>query len=160
MARKLDIQYIQYYTDGSAARQLEPKTPRKRKSAPPKVRRQKKQQVIYVDPLAMCGIVVSAVMLVLMIVGSVQLYTAQQQAVQMENYVYSLQEKNAVLTHTYETGYDLEQVKNSALALGMVPVEQVQTITIVVDQPEEEINQEVHLSYWERTCAFLEGLFA
>lgn len=156
MARKTEIQYIRYYTDGSAARQLEIRPPRKKRSSLPKVRKQKKR-VIYVDPLAVGGIFVSAVMLVLMAVGSFQLYAVQQQASRMESYVAALTEQNQVLSDTYESGYDLETVEEVALALGMIPADQAQTITIRIPEPgaaEEE------LSAWENFWAFLAGIFA
>lgn len=156
MARKTEVRYIQYYTDGSAARQLEIRAPRKKKPAMPKVRRQKKR-VIYLDPLAVGGIFVSVVMLVLMAVGSVQLYTARQQAAQMERYVAVLTEQNRVLSDTYESGYDLETVEEVALALGMIPVDQAQTITIRVPETEAA---EPESSTWENFWAFLTGIFA
>ena len=155
MAHKTEVRYIQYYTDGSAARQLEIRTPRKKKPAMPKARKQKKR-VIYIDPLAVGGIFVSAVMLVLMAVGSIQLYAAQQQAVQMERYVAALTEQNRVLSDTYESGYDLETVEEVALALGMIPADQAQTITIQVTEPAVE----AETSAWENFWAFLTGIFA
>lgn len=155
MARKTEIQYIRYYTDGSAARQLEISQPRKKKPALPKARKQKKR-VIYLDPLAVGGIFVSAVMLVLMAVGSVRLYAAQQQAMQMERYVAALTAQNQVLSDTYESGYDLETVEEVALALGMIPADQAETITIRI--PEPAVEQET--SAWENFWAFLAGIFA
>lgn len=134
MARKLEVQYIQYYTDGSAARRLEDPKPKRKRSLLPKPQKVK-QRVICVDPLAMTGIFLSVVMLVLMVVGCVQLYNTQQQVLRMEEYVVNLQEKNAVLTETYETGYDLETVAKSALALGMIPEDQATTVIISVDKP-------------------------
>ena len=66
MARRPDIQYVRYYTDGSAARQLEPKAPRKKQQLP-KVKQQPKQ-TLYIQPMAIAGVLLSAVMLVMMIV--------------------------------------------------------------------------------------------
>ena len=155
MARKPEVQYIRYYTDGSAARQLEPKAPRKRKTALPKSQRQKRK-VVYVDPVAIGGIAVSAVMLVMMAVGSVQMYNAHRQNVQMEAYVQSLSRENAVLQDTYEAGIDLEEIEQSALALGMIPEAQAQTFTVSVEMP--QIVEEP--TFWEKVGAFLTGLFA
>lgn len=155
MAQKLEVQYIQYYTGGSAAYQLDEAKPRRKKSILPKLP-VLKPRVIHVDPLAVAGIVVSSVMLVLMAVGCAQLYEARQQVLQMEDYVLTLQEENAVLIETYETGYDLATVKESALALGMIPVQEANTVTISVEKPQVE----QPLTGWQRVCAFLEGLFA
>lgn len=154
MARQVDIQYIRFYTDGSAARQIEVNPPRK-KNRLPKVRRQK-QKIVYVDPLAMAGIVVSVIMLILMTVGTVQLFVAHDQQEAMEQYIQQLQERNVSLSATYEASYDLETVEKAALAMGMIPVEQAQSITIVLPQP--EIVEEVTL--WNRVTAFFEGIFA
>lgn len=155
MARQPEIQYIRYYTDGSAARKPEVRMPRKKKSVLPKARRQKKR-VIYLDPLAVGGIFVSAVMLVLMLVGSIQLYNVQRYCTGMEQYVADLSLENKTLSHTYETGYDLETVEEVALALGMIPADQAQTITIRV--PAQELQEES--SVWQDFFAFLAGLFA
>lgn len=155
MARKPDIQYIRYYTDGSAARQLEPKLPKRKKTSSPKVRRQK-VRVIHVDPLALGGIVVSAMMLIMMIVGSVQLYTVRQQEQQMRSYVSSLQVENAQLHDTYETGYDIEAYEKAALAMGMVPIEDTTRITIFVSEPEVVAEP----TLWEQIWVFFTGLFA
>ena len=144
MARQVDIQYIRFYTDGSAARQIEVDQPR-RKSKLPKVHKQKKK-VVYVDPLSLAGIVVSAIMLLV----------AHGQQETMEQYIQQLQEQNVSLSATYEASYDLETVERAALAMGMIPAEQAQTITIALPLP--EIVEEVTL--WNRVTAFFEGIFA
>ena len=154
MARQVDIQYIRFYTDGSAARQIEVNPPQ-RKTKLPKVRRQKKK-VVYVDPLALAGIVVSVVMLILMAVGTVELLVAHDQQETMEAHIQQLQEKNVSLSATYESSYDLETVERAALAMGMIPAEQAQSMTIVLPVP--EIVEEVTL--WNRVTAFFEGMFA
>lgn len=154
MARKPDVEYIRFYTDGSAAHQIEI-LPRRKKSRLPKVRKEKKR-VLYVDPLALGGIVVSVVMLVLMLVGTVQLFVAHEQEQRMAQYVEMLQQRNGELTQTYESGYDLQTVEKAALSMGMIPVEQAQTITIVLPQPEPV--EEVTL--WSRISAFFEDIFA
>lgn len=154
MARKPDIEYIRFYTDGSAARQIEFQ-PQRKKSRLPKVRKQKKQ-VVYIDPLALCGIVVSVVMLVLMTVGTVQLLVAHEQQEMLEQYVETLQQRNVELTEKYEAGYDLQTVEKAALSMGLIPAEQAEVITISVSRPEpvEEI------TVWNRITAFFEDIFA
>ena len=155
MARKPDIQYIRFYTDGSAARQLEPVWPKRKKAAAPKQPVQK-TRIIHVDPLALGGILVSVVMLVMMIAGSVQLHTARQQQQQMRDYVTRLQENHAELQATYDTGYDAEAYEKAALAMGMIPVESTTRITVSVSEP--EIVEQPTL--WERIVIFFTGLFA
>lgn len=154
MARRPDVRYIHYYTDGSAAYQLEPvKTPKTRQ-VPRTVK--KKKITLYVDPLAIAGIVVAVIMLVLMLIGVVQLRTARQQTAAMAEYVEDLNEQNQSLQAVYDAGYELEDIKWMADALGMVPVEQVEHIT--VQAPAEEIQPEPGI--WERFCTYLTSLFA
>ena len=49
-----------------------------------------------------------------------------------------------------------EEIEKAALALGMIPQEQAQSITISVPMPEAVEEP----SFWEKTAVFLEGLFA
>jgi len=155
VARKPDIQYVRFYTDGSAARQLEIQTPQKKRVPQPKTRKQKKY-VIYIDPLAVAGIIAAAVLLIAMVVGSIQLFVAQRQQEWMEDYVVSLRQENAELTQTYKTGYDLQEVEKSALALGLVPESEVQHIVVTVEVDEPEVTQ----TFWDRVVEHLQELFA
>ena len=153
MARKEEIRYIQFYTDGSAAKKIAPRWPA---ATPKKKPVQKKKQVIYVDPLALGGILVAFVMLVLMIVGVCKLNAVQQETVQMQTHVENLRTENANLKQRYTEECDLEQVEQTALALGMIPVEQAQQIQITVQLP----HQETEPSFWDNIGVFLTGLFA
>ena len=154
MAQLSKVQYVQYYTDGSAARKLAPKTPFKTGKLP-QVKRQKRLTV-YVDPVAVAGIAVALVMLVLMIVGVAQLRSAQQQTAAMTKYIETLEQENQLLQNTYESGYELEEIERLALALGMVPEDQVQHITL---QPPVVHLQDASDDVWQ-FWAFLTGLFA
>lgn len=155
MARKPDIQYVRYYTDGSAARQLEVYSPRKNKTAAPRPKKQK-GYVIYVDPLAVGGILLAAVMLVMMLVSSIQLAVARQQLSDAQAYVTTLTQSNEQLRRTYNEGYDLAEVEKSALALGMIPASQA--TTIFVDVEEEVVIEKP--TFWERVSMKLSELFA
>ena len=155
MARKPDIQYVRYCTDGSAARQLEVYSPRKQNAATPRPRK-RKGYVIYVDPLAVAGILLSAVMLVTMLVSGIRLIVAQQQLSDVKAYVTTMTQSNENLRRTYEESYDLEEVEKSALALGMIPADQAQTIQISTAVPAHEAEP----TGMERVELFLSGLFA
>ena len=155
MARKPEIQYVRYYTDGSAARQLEVYSPRKNKTAVPRPRKQK-GYVIYVDPLAVIGIALAAVMLVAMLVSSIRLAVAQQQLSDAQARVTTLTQSNEQLRRTYEEGYDLEEVEKSALALGMIPISQATTISVHIE--EDPVVEE--MTFWDRVSAKLAELFA
>ena len=156
MARKPDIQYVRYYTDGSAARQIEVRSPQKRKAAAPRPRKQQ-GYVIYVDPLAVAGILLATVMLVSMLVSSIQLAVAKQQLSDAKAYVTTLSQNNEQLRKTYEEGYDLEEVEKSALALGMIPASQARTIFVEI---EEDVIVEEEVTFWDRLSAKLTELFA
>ena len=156
MARQPDIQYIRFTTDGSAARKAEFLAPLKTIRLP-KVKKQKQKRItVHIDPFAFAGIVMAMVMLLLMVVGVVRLNAAQEQLTMMSGYVETLNAENIQLRTTFEEGCDLEQIERTALALGYVPQEQVEHITIQVSAPVVEQEQ----SGWERLYTFLVGLFA
>lgn len=156
MARKPDIQYIRFYTDGSAARKPEPRVPKKKPAPRPRAQK-RKARVIRLDPLAALGIAISAVMAVLMLAGAVRLNEIRTCQGQMERYAASLEEENAQLEAQYRSGYDLDTIENTALALGMVPMEQLRQISIQVEQPQEPQPQP---SFWQRIGDFFSNLFA
>ncbi len=154
MARRLDIQYIRYYTDGSAARKVEPKSAPKRKPAA----RKRKELVwtLRLDPLPVAGMLISCVLLVCMILGAVELNQARQEQRQMHEYVQMLQEANARLDGKYREEMDPEYIEQLALSMGMVPQEQVQHIS--VQMPSQETAEEP--GFWNSIVHFLAGLFA
>jgi hypothetical protein len=157
MAKGPEIQYIRLYTEGSTARSVDFNVPQKKrnKTRLPKLQPQKKR-VIRLDPMALMGMLVAGVMMILMVVGCVQLNSARQEAERYSEYVVTLQDKNTELQKTYQSGYDLEQIEEMAIALGMVPREQAQHVEVRVEIP--EISQEP--TGWERFTTFLAGLFA
>ena len=138
MARKAAIQYVSFYSEGSAARQIELKPVTKQVKLP--APRRAKRKVVYVDPVAITGIVVAVVMLIVMLVGLVQFGAAHKRQVELENYVASLQQQNATLEETYYNGFDLEEIRSIALARGMIPVEQAHVLYVPAEQiqPQEE----------------------
>ena len=153
MARKQESRYIQYYV-GTAAPKLVPQQPKKNKTKLPKVYKQQ-SYTVQVDPLALGGILVSAVMLILMVVGIFTLRNARQELHTVQEQVSTLQSQNLQLEEDYHSRYDLETVKEAALGLGMIPVEEAQHITISVSAEEFREN-----TLWERINIFLDGLFA
>lgn len=123
MAQKDQVKYIRYYTAGSAARELAPEQPRKVRSAP--IPRKAKKIVLHIDPVAVLGLMTAVFLLVCMIVGMVQLQETRAQKAEMTRYVQQLVEENQSLRTQYAQGYDLEEVQKTAIALGMIPAEQV-----------------------------------
>jgi hypothetical protein len=112
--------------------------------------------VLHVDPVSVGGILVAAVMLVLLVVGFVRLQDARAEAVVLESYVQDLRLENQQLAQSYKEGYDLEEIRQIALAMGMIPASEAQTIAIPVSVPQEIPEP----TAWENFCAFLTGLFA
>ena len=154
MARQPDVQYIRFYTDGSAARKVAAPAPMKTMRLP-KVKKQLRL-ILRLDPIAIVSIVMAVVMSVLIFTGVSQLNTAREQTAAMQHYVTSLRADNEILQQTYQEGYDLEEVERMALAIGMIPKDQAQQIPIYVTQEQPE----VQLSFWQRIYAFLTGSLA
>lgn len=157
MARKPDIQYIgQFYSAGSEARALELKVqPRKARTALPKAQPVKKIQIL-VDPVALVGIVVAAVMLVLMAVGVCRFSSLCDEHHALQQQISQLHVEQDELEHTYHNSYDLVKIRETALALGMIPASDVQTVSVTVVIPEPEAEP----TMWDDIVWFLEGLFA
>lgn len=157
MAKQIEVQYIQFYTDGSAARKAAPELPKKKKPAP-RARKQAEQAVVLrIDPLALCGIVVAAVMLVLLAVGWGQMQSAKLETERMAQYVAELEADNARLENQYTSGYDAEEIRQQALQLGMIPAGEAEQIKLPVNVPMETLES---LTLWQQICAFFEDLFA
>ena len=156
MAQGTTIQYVQFYTAGSAARKVAPKV-QVRTAVKPKAKKQKRI-VIRIDPIATLGILVAVMMLVLMVSGIGQLQQARQQTQVMEAHVQQLREENEALRAEYTAGYDIEQVEKMALALGMVPAQELTHVDVRLSAPQEPQTQT--LSFWDSFTTFLTGLFA
>ena len=156
MAQKHDILYVNFYTDGSAARKLAPAfpaaQPRKNVNA-----KRKKKTVIFLDPVAVGSLIVAAVLLITMAVGLTQLQNVQAEAEAMESYLSELNAENERLNQAFDTEVDLETVEKTALAMGMVPKEEAKTVNIQV--PEIRIEQPKK-TFWEEMYAILANLFA
>ena len=161
MAGKADIQYVHpYYTSGTAAKKVAVKAPRKKKPLPifePLMTAQPEEKIIVkLDPLSLCAIAVCAVLVAMMVVSLFQYSAAYQRNVALQEYVYTLEGDQARLDQTYRSGFDLAQVEAQALALGMIPADQAQTITISGEIPAPQQAQ----TLWQRVGMFLGELFA
>ena len=157
MVKKPDILYVSYYTDGSAARKIAPSVPIREDARFPKRKQQQKRKVIYVDPVAILGLTVAVMMLVMMVVGVNQFQQTQLEMEQMESYVHQLQLENDLLQIKYDANVDMETVEKTALALGMVPRDQVEHLSISVTVPSEPEQQ---YAPWDQFINFLADLFA
>ena len=156
MAQRVDVQYVQFYTNGSAAKRVAPAVSVST-GILPKMKRQKRR-VLYVDPVAILGIAVAAIMLVTMTVGVLRLQQVQSQTEKMEQYVEQLSLQNASLQQTYSEACDIEAVEKTALALGMIPAENAKQVCVQLSAPQVDMEEPVTL--WNRLGIFLSGLFA
>lgn len=157
MVRKPDIQYVtQFYTYGSEAKVLElkPKAPKKKFTLPKAIPQQKIH--IKVDPVAWAGIAVAIVLVVLMAVSVNRYLDTCAEYEMMTNHVITLQNFNVEKQQEYVKLYDLDEVREKALALGMIPIEDAQVVAFhpVLPEPEPET------PWWENITWFLKGLFA
>ena len=157
MSQKPKIQYVgQFYIHGSEARQLELQEKKKRAKSKLPLERLRKVEVVYLDPVAIFGIVTALVMLTVMILGVLQIRDDWKEYRVMSNYVSRLNSENAELQADYRSQYDLEDIRIKAQALGMVPKSdlEVRTVYVTIPQPEPE------MTWLEELQWFLSGLFA
>ena len=157
MSQKPKIQYVgQFYIHGSEARQLELQEKKKQAKSKLPLERLRKVEVIYLDPVAIFGIVTALVLLAVMTVGVLQIRDDWKDYQTMSNYVSRLNSENAELKADYRSQYDLEDIRVKAEALGMVPKSQleVRTVYVTIPQPEPE------RTWLEEIQWFLGGLFA
>ena len=157
MPRKPEIQYIgQFYVHGSEAKKVEvQQTPRKTKAQLPKQQVRQVRQ-ISVDPVAICGMAVAVILAVVMIFGASQIGDAWEGYETMAGYASDLRYENICLTRQYRGMYDLEDIRVAAETLGMIPVEQAQTMALTVTMPVPDPEP----TLWEQVSWFLKGLFA
>ena len=157
MSQKPKIQYVgQFYIHGSEARQLELQEKKKRAKSKLPLERLRKVEVVYLDPVAIFGIVTALVMLTVMILGVLQIRDDWEEYRVMSNYVSRLNSENAQLQADYRSQYDLEDIRVKAQALGMVPKSELEVRTVYVTIPQPELG----MTWLEEIQWFLSGLFA
>ena len=156
MVKKPEIQYIdKFYVHGSEARVLELKPKRRIKTVLPLFAPDNTIKIA-VDPVAIGGIMVALALLVALVIGSVQYVQTYRQYRAMMDYVVTEQNLNVELRETYESQIDLVAIREQALALGMIPREEVPVITIKTELPQRE----PEMTYWEDFVWLCKGLFA
>ena len=157
MTQKPKIQYIgQFYVPGSEAQVLSLNEKKKKPKTRLPIARREKIEAVYVDPIALIGIVVAVVMLVAMVLGALQIHSDWAEYETMSRYVSQLKNENAKLESTYREGYDLEDIRDKALGIGLVPKEDCERITITVTAPQREPEP----TLWDDIVWFFQGLFA
>ena len=110
---------------------------------------QKRYVILIACLVALVGIAVAAVLMVMLLVGAVQMYQTLQETVALRDYVVQLQEKNAQLKDTYAAGYDLEEIRDIAQTMGMIPAESAPHLRIEVTVPEAPVQPSAWESFWQ-----------
>ena len=156
MVKKPEIQYIdKFYVHGSEARVLELKPKRRIRTILPKAAPDNTIKIA-VDPVAICGIVVAIALLVALVIGSVQYVQVYRQYRAVMDHVVVQQNMNVELREEYRSKIDLVEIREKALALGMIPAEEASTITIRAELPQRE----PEMTAWEDFIWLCKGLFA
>ena len=157
MERKPDIQYVhQFYIYGSEAPAIElEQSQKKKRFSLPRVVPDRKLR-LRIDPMAVCGIAVAVVMVILMAVGVSQYMAVCDRYEAMSNYVIDLRNENVSLQRQYRAGYELDDIYDKAIAIGMIPREDAEVITIADYVPIEQDKP----SLWDDIIWFCKGLFA
>ena len=162
MARKADIQYVHhYYTAGTAAKKVAVEAePKQKKPLPlfePLMMAEPDQKVVVkIDPLSVAATLVAVVLVVMMVVSLFQYSAAYQRNVELQEYVYALSDENVRLEQEYKSGFDLAEIEAQALALGMIPIEEAQTIQVDTSVPARAAEP----TRWERLQLFMSELLA
>lgn len=141
MAPKAKIEYINdFYSYGSEAKIIEfvPQQEQPKTTLPKPV--QEKKLCILVDPVALCGLIVAVLMFCVMGAGLLQYREVCTHKQVVSEYVNQLRDENLLLKHNYRRSYDLDKVRETALALGMVPASEVTCTRIwaPIAEPEPE----------------------
>lgn len=134
MAQKPKIEYVtRFYSYGSEAQKLAP-APKKPKSVLPQVHLERVEK-IYIDPLALGGVVLALVLLTVLILGVVRLNDSWQAYNALQNRLDDLKVRNSELTHNYRTGINTEAVREAAENSGYVDASEVEHIKVHVKVP-------------------------
>lgn len=156
MVRKPEIQYVgQFYVHGSEARQLESQPKKQPKTKLPKPKRVK-IETLYIDPVALGGILVSVVMLVVLVLGVIEMRACWQEHGVVSEYLDDVRIEHARLEHDYRIGYTLEDIESKALAIGMIPQSELPVVQVDVTVPQRSPEP----TAWDEFVWFITGLFA
>lgn len=154
MANQNNIQYVRYYAPGSEAIQLEPQRRRKERPAPRPVPEEERIAIRF-NPVEVFGCTVAVIMVVCVIIGFCQLYGLNDQLAQARTDLSNQKNIHYELQKNYENGYDLDEIRSAAEAMGLVPMEEVQHITITI--PEPEVTEE--LPRWQQWWLDFQSMF-
>ena len=136
---KAEIQYVQFYTAGSAAPDLVPSY--RPEKSPAKRTKKNPQTVIYVDPVAILGVITSVILMICLLVGIHNYNKALDKNAELRAENVALSQKTEDLQKQYRDSFDSEQIRMEAILSGYVPASQLKHVTITVPQPQPEPEQ-------------------
>lgn len=159
MNYKGEIQYVRFYTAGSAAQKLETRVEKKAvqttKTPRPAANPVRKTPFV-IEPFALVGTAVAVVMAVCVAFGFFRVNRVNSQKAAMENYIKTVTEEIQSLQMDYEQGYDPDEVRLTAEAMGLVPMDQVQHIKVSIVEPMAQPEP----TFWEALWGDIQELFA
>ncbi len=158
MAGRVDVQYVNFYTDGSAARKIATPRPQKQVQEKPAAKRVKRK-VLHLNPVAVFSLVVCLALFITLGVGMSKVQQANEENQRMAQYVEQLSQKSEELSKEYAASYDLHEIEKTALALGMVHGDQASHRGVAV-QVEAEAPAQPQMGFWENVMAFFANIFA
>lgn len=155
MIQKPKIQYVgQFYIYGSEAPALKDKRKKAKTGLP--VARPTPVDEIRVEPVAILSIFLAVTLVLVMGVGAIRLYGEVRTYTVMADYADSLAQENTRVRQAYRECVDLSEIESRAKALGLVPVDQVEVLTVHLTPP---ITQQEE-TLWDDIQWFFRGLFA
>lgn len=156
MAQKTEVQYIdRFYVFGSEAPKTAPKPP-KPQVKKPAVKLDRPQKV-YIDPIALGGMVVAVVMLCLLVAGGIHLSDTRAEYDRAKAQLVALKRQNAQLEHTYHTSYDPEEIRQQAVSQGMIPAEEAERFTAVFYVPQAPEEPTAWERFWYSFAEMFSG---
>ena len=158
MASRVEVQYVQFYTDGSAAKKIAAPTPKKHIQEKP-VQKRAKRKVIRIDPVAVLSLAVCLALFITLGLGIGKVQQAKRENAQMAQYVETLTQKNESLAQEYAAGYDLHEIEKTAIALGMVHSDQASHRGVTI-QMEAQTPVQPQMNFWQNLVAFFSNIFA
>lgn len=153
MARKYNDRYVRFYTFGSTAAKLE----QERGASLPKYKKPPKRKPIPFDPVAFAGCTVVVLLAVLMAVGFFQVAHVTDQVHELQTQIVGLELEQQMLEERYQSGYDLNEIRVAAAAMGMVSAEEANRVQVEVPGQVIEVPR---LSWWESLLMHLRQFFA
>ena len=152
---KTESRYIRFYTAGSTAQELVPVLrPQEQTGNRP---RRKRQPILYIDPVAILGMVTAVVLTVCLLIAFGRYKQAKAQYEYVYSYNCTLKQEYKDLKKTYAKSYDKEEVRMEAVLMGYVPSSQLKRVTIKAEKP-APIPEEPGVL--ERAWIYLTELFA